>query len=147
MKLRGSQITRVDEKGRLKVPADYKRQLDDEKVEEFFITSRDGQRAEVYPMSEWERIETALDQLPSTSQSKRKFLDVTNYYGQVANFDAQGRLLIPQTLREAAKLTGDVAVMGQRNMLVVINDERIRADFEHNPLSDADFAELAAAGV
>ena len=78
---------------------------------------------------------------------KRKFLDVTNYYGQVATFDAQGRLLIPQTLREAAKLTGDVAVMGQRNMLVVVNDERIRVGFEHNPLSDAEFDELAAAGV
>ena len=147
MKLRGSQITRVDEKGRLKVPADYKRQLDEEKVEEFFITSRDGQRAEVYPMSEWERIETALDSIPSTNVAKRKFLDVTNYYGQVTTFDAQGRLLIPQTLREAAKLSGDVAVMGQRNMLVIINDERIRSDFEHNPLSDSDFAELAAAGV
>ena len=147
MKLRGSQITRVDDKGRLKLPAEYKRQLDDEGVEELFITSKDGERAEIYPMKEWERIETALDQLPSTNVSKRKFLDVTNYYGQVATFDAQGRLLIPQTLREAAKLSGDVAVMGQRNMLVVINDERIRAGFEHNPLSDFDFAELAAAGV
>ena len=147
MKLRGSQITRVDEKGRLKVPADYKRQLDEAGVEEFFITSKDGERAEVYPMSEWERIEAALDELPSTNVAKRKFLDVTNYYGQVATFDAQGRLLIPQTLREAAKLTGDVAVMGQRNMLVVVNDERIRAGFQHAPLNELEFAELAAAGV
>ena len=131
MKLRGSQITRVDDEG----------------VVEFFITSKDGERAEVYPMPEWERIEAALDQLPSTSVAKRKFLDITNYYGQSATFDAQGRLLIPQTLREAAKLNGDVAVMGQRNMLVVINDERIRAGFERNPLSEAEFGELAAAGV
>ncbi len=147
MKLRGSQITRVDEKGRLKVPAEYKRQLDDAGAVEFFITSKDGERAEIYPIAEWERIEAALDSIPSTNTAKRKFLDVTNYYGQVATFDGQGRLLIPQTLREAAKLTGDVAVMGQRNMLAVINDERIRSDFEHNPLSEADFAELAAAGV
>ena len=147
MKLRGSQITRVDEKGRLKVPAEYKRQLDDAGTVEFFITSKDGERAEVYPMAEWERIEAALDAIPSTNTAKRKFLDITNYYGQVATFDGQGRLLIPQTLREAAKLTGDVAVMGQRNMLVVVNDERIRAGFEHHPLSEADFAELAAAGV
>ncbi len=147
MKLRGSQITRVDEKGRLKIPAEYKRQLDEEGVEEFFITSKDGERAEVYPMVEWERIEAALEKIPSMNVAKRKFLDVTNYYGQVATFDAQGRLLIPQTLREAAKLTGDVAVMGQRNMLVVVNDERIRVGFEHNPLSDAEFDELAAAGV
>ena len=141
MKLRGSQITRVDEKGRLK------RQLDEAGAVEFFITSKDGERAEIYPIAEWERIEAALDMIPSTNVAKRKFLDVTNYYGQVATFDGQGRLLIPQTLREAAKLAGDVAVMGQRNMLAVISDERIRSDFEHNPLSEADFAELAAAGV
>lgn len=147
MKLRGSQITRVDEKGRLKVPADYKRQLDEEGIDEFFITSKDGERAEIYPMKEWERIEDALDQLPSTSVAKQEFLDRTNYYGQTATFDAQGRLLLPQTLREAAKLTGDVAVMGQRKMLVVVSDERLRAGFQHKPLTPEQLAELAAAGV
>lgn len=147
MKLRGSQITRVDEKGRLKIPADYKRQLDDEGVVEFFITSKDGERAEIYPMPEWERIEAVVDQMPSMSVAKQKFLDRTNYYGQTVTFDGQGRLLIPQTLREAAKLTADVAVMGQRKMLVVVNDERMRSGFEHNPLTAADAAELAAAGV
>jgi MraZ protein len=137
MKLRGSQITRVDEKGRLKIPADYKRQLDEEGVEEFFITSKDGERAEIYPIKEWERIEDALDQLPSTSVAKQEFLDRTNYYGQTATFDA----------REAAKLSGDVAVMGQRKMLVIVSDERLRAGFQHKPLTPEHLAELAAAGV
>jgi MraZ protein len=79
--------------------------------------------------------------------AKQEFLDRTNYFGQTATFDAQGRLLLPQTLREAAKLTGDVAVMGQRKMLVVVSDERLRAGFQHKPLTPEHLAELAAAGV
>ena len=54
---RGSHITRVDEKGRLKLPADFKRQIDEEYGGQFYITSRDGETAEIYPMREWETFE------------------------------------------------------------------------------------------
>ena len=48
MAVRGNNPTRVDEKGRLKVPTDFKRRLDEEFGEtEYFITSRDGERAEL----------------------------------------------------------------------------------------------------
>ena len=92
---RGNHPARVDEKGRLKIPADFKRRVDELYGPQFFITSKDGKRAELYPMKEWERIEDALAKAPS-SAAKKKFLDVTNYYGQVVEMDAQGRLLIPQ---------------------------------------------------
>ena len=113
---RGNHPTRVDEKGRLKIPADFKRRVDELYGPQFFITSKDGKRAELYPMKEWERIEDALAKAPS-SAAKKKFLDVTNYYGQVVEMDAQGRLLIPQMLREAATLAGDVAVLGMQTYL------------------------------
>ena len=99
---RGNHPTRIDEKGRLKVPADFKRLVDELYGPKFFITSKDGKRAELYPMKEWERIEDALAKAPS-SAAKKKFLDVTNYYGQVVEMDAQGRLLIPQLLRKTRR--------------------------------------------
>ena len=61
MKLRGSQITRVDEKGRLKIPAEYKRQLDEEGVEEFFITSKDGERAQAQVSGRYELLRPGSD--------------------------------------------------------------------------------------
>jgi MraZ protein len=142
---RGNHPTRIDEKGRLKVPADFKRRVDELYGPQFFITSMDGTRAELYPMKEWERIEDALSK--AHSNAARKFLDVTNYYGQVVEMDAQGRLLIPQLLREAAALAGDVAVLGLQTHLAVANDEKHRARLAENPLTDVDMDALGAAGV
>ncbi len=143
---RGNHPTRVDEKGRLKVPAEFKRRVDELYGPHFFITSKDGKRAELYPMKEWERIEDALAKAPS-SGAKKKFLDVTNYYGQVVEMDAQGRLLIPQLLREDATLAGDVAVLGMQTYLVVANDAKHRAQLAENPLTDADIDALGVVGI
>ena len=143
---RGNHPARVDEKGRLKIPADFKRRVDELYGPQFFITSKDGKRAELYPMKEWERIEDALAKAP-TSSAKKKFLDVTNYYGQVVEMDAQGRLLIPQLLREAATLASDVAVLGMQAYLAVVDDKKHKASLEENPLTDADMDALGAAGI
>jgi MraZ protein len=143
---RGNHPARVDEKGRLKIPADFKRRVDELYGPQFFITSKDGKRAELYPMKEWERIEDALAKAPSSS-AKKKFLDVTNYYGQVVEMDAQGRLLIPQLLREAATLASDVAVLGMQTYLAVADDKKHKASLEENPLTDADMDALGAAGI
>ncbi|MDE1160952.1 MAG: division/cell wall cluster transcriptional repressor MraZ [Acidobacteriaceae bacterium] len=143
---RGNHPARVDEKGRLKVPADFKRRVDELYGPQFFITSRDGKRAEIYPMKEWEKIEESIAKAPA-SGAKRKFLDVTNYYGQVVEMDGQGRLLIPQVLRGAAVIEGDVAVLGQQTFLAVVNDQKHKAALEAEPLTDADIEALGVIGL
>jgi len=143
---RGNHPTRVDEKGRLKLPAEFKRELDGIYGPQFYITSKDGERAEIWPLKEWERIEEFLSNAPS-SAAKQKFLDVTNYYGQAVEIDSQGRLLIPLLLREKAELKGDVAVLGQNKKLVVINDERVKAKIEASPLTGEDLNVLAIPGL
>jgi MraZ protein len=49
---RGNHPTRVDEKGRLKVPAEFKRVIDEKYAQKFYITSLDGVVAQVYPFEE-----------------------------------------------------------------------------------------------
>jgi MraZ protein len=120
---RGNHPTRVDEKGRLKLPAEFKRRVDDVYGPIFFITSMDGKRALVYPLKEWEAIETSLAKMSPMDPTRRKFQDVTNFYGQMAEMDSQGRLLIPQKLRDLAKVTGDVEVLGSQTLLEVVNSE------------------------
>jgi MraZ protein len=97
-------------------------------------------------MKEWEKIEEAIAKAPA-SGAKRKFLDVTNYYGQVVEMDGQGRLLIPQGLREAAEVAGDVAVLGQQTFLAVVNDKKQKAALEAEPLTDADIEALGVVGL
>jgi MraZ protein len=127
---RGNHPTRVDEKGRIKVPADFKRVIDEKYNAKFYITSLDGKIAQLYPFEEWERIEQKLAALSNFNPTKKKFLTRTNYYGQVVEMDGQGRLLLPQILRESAQLKGDVAVMGYLNRLEVQSMEAVRKEAE-----------------
>jgi len=120
---RGNHPARVDEKGRLKVPAEFKRQVDEKYGAEFYITSRDGKVAEIYPVEEWRRIEEKLAKLSNFNPSKKRFLNKVNFYGQMVEMDAQGRLLLPQILREAAGIIGDVAIYGNLTYLEVRNME------------------------
>jgi MraZ protein len=125
---RGNHPTRVDEKGRLKVPAEFKRVIDEKYSTQFYITSLDGQSAQIYPFEEWERIEQKLAGLSTFNPTKKKFLTRTNYWGQVAEMDNQGRLLLPQLLRDSAQLKGEVAVMGYLTRLEVKSMEGVRKE-------------------
>ena len=144
---RGNHPTRVDEKGRLKLPADHRKTVDTVYGQNvFFITSRDGQRVEIWPMKEWEAIEAQLAELPA-SAAKTKLLDSINYWGQVVEFDSAGRLLIPQLLRENAEMSGDVAVIGMQKYLTVDLDSRRREKLKAEPVTDADVEQIGIKGL
>ncbi|MBI2682767.1 MAG: division/cell wall cluster transcriptional repressor MraZ [Acidobacteriales bacterium] len=143
---RGNYPTRVDDKGRLKVPADFKRLIDEKYGTQFYITSRDGKVAELYPYEEWQRIEEKLARLSNFNPAKKNFLKRTNYFGQLVEMDGQGRLLLPQLLREAADLKGEVAVMGYLNYLEVRNLEAIKTEVQE-PFSAEDEKTLDELGI
>ena len=144
---RGNHITRVDEKGRLKLPAEFKRQIDEQYGGQFYITSRDGKVAEIYPMREWEKFEEKLAEIPSFDPHKKKLLRFLNYYGQNAEMDGQGRVLLPQILREKAKLMAEVVVYGSELHLEVSNREDYERVMAEEPITEADEAELAKFGL
>src|SRR5256712_7150328 len=123
---RGNHPTRVDEKGRLKVPSEFKRVIDEKYSTQFYITSLDGKVAQVYPFEEWERIEQKLAGLSTFNPTKKKFLDRVNYYGQMVERDGQGRLLIPQLVRDSAQRKGEVEVLGNLTFLFVRSLEAFR---------------------
>ena len=144
---RGNHPTRVDEKGRLKIPAEFKRVIDEKYGQKFYITSLDGTIAQVYPFEEWERIEQKLAALSTFNPTKKKFLDRTNYWGQQVEMDAQGRLLMPQLLRESAQIKGEVAVTGQLTYLVVRNLEQYRREIEEDKFTPEDEKTLDELGI
>ena len=144
---RGNHPTRVDEKGRLKVPAEFKRLIDEKYGAQFYITSLDGKVAQVYPFEEWQRIEEKLAKLSNFNPAKKKFLNRTNYYGQVVEIDGQGRLLVPAILRESAGIKGEVAVVGNLTYLEVQTIEAYRKDIEENPFTAEDEKTLDELGI
>jgi MraZ protein len=144
---RGNHPTRVDEKGRLKLPAEFKRLVDEGYGTQFYITSKDGRTAEIYPLPEWQKIEEKLAVIPSLNAAKKKFLDRVNYYGQMSEMDAQGRVLLPQILRESARLTGDVVVFGVQTYLEVANHDEFKQSMDTDPLTAQDQEILAGFGL
>ncbi len=144
---RGNYPTRVDPKGRLKVPAEYKRILDERYGADFYITSLDGKSAQIYPFEEWRRIEEKLARLSNFNPTKKKLLQRTNYYGQAVAMDAQGRLLMPALLRESADIKGEVAVLGNLTYLEVRNLEAFRKEMHENPFTAEDEKTLDELGI
>ena len=103
--------------------------------------------AKCIPSRRWERIEQKLAGLSTFNPTKKKFLDRVNYYGQMVEMDGQGRLLLPQLLREAAQLKGEVAVTGNLTHLVVRNLEAYRTEIEEQPFTPEDEKTLDDLGI
>ena len=144
--LRGNIPAKVDEKGRLKIPAAFLEELKGF-GDQFYVTSETGDTARIYPMKVWEEIEAKLSRLSSHNKTKEKFLTWTNYYGQAVEIDGQGRILIPPVLREAALMKGDVDVNGNLTYLEVRNHTRSLENLKKSQLTDEDWKTLDDLGI
>ena len=153
LRLRGNAPATVDEKGRLKLPTTFKADLETFATGEGggslrqYLTSLDGKGARLYPLAVWEAIEARLALVPGTNPAKRRFLEVTAYYGSEVEPDAQGRFVIPPILREAAGLTGEVAILGQMDHRAIWNRGSFQRRLTAEPLSTDDLAALADLGI
>ena len=146
MKLRGNCPAKVDEKGRLKVPAIFLEDLT-EFGNQFYITSPTGESARIYPLKVWAEIEDKLAKVSSQNAAKRKFLKRTSYFGQTVEIDAQGRLLIPTVLREEAQTKSDVDVLGTLDYLEVMNHTRVLDELKNEPFTGDDARALEDLGI
>jgi MraZ protein len=145
--LRGNHAAKIDEKGRLKIPNAFRALVETKHGKELFVTSLTGEYVRVYPMPVWQALEEKLARMPSTHPARLKFLDRVNYYGQAAEIDAQGRVVIHARLRDSAGMTGEVDVFGQYDYLDVWNHERFVAKLQREPYLEADAKALSEFGI
>jgi MraZ protein len=142
-RFRGSAPARLDEKGRLKVPSLFREQIEEAFGPELFVTSLHGKNVLLYPMPIWQALEEKLAALPAIHRAKSKFLERVNYYGQNGALDGQGRVLIPQILRDAAKLPADVVVTGNIDHLVVSDRGALESRLSSEEFTPEDYDELS----
>ncbi len=145
--LRGNAPAKIDDKGRLKIPTTFRGILDAAHGRDLFVTSLTGESVRLYPLPVWIEIEKKLAQIPSTHPSRLRFLSRVNYYGQMADLDTQGRVLIHQRLRDSAGMAGEVDVFGQYDYLEVWNHERFVTKLASDPFTDDDARALAQFGI
>ena len=145
--LRGSASARIDDKGRLKIPTQFRGLVRDQTGAEVFVTSLTGECVRIYPMTVWLAVEQKVLEMPSNLPARLKFLDRVNYYGLEGELDGQGRVVISPLLREHAAIVGDVSVIGRINHLEVWNAERFNDKLVREPWGDRDGLKLSKHGV
>jgi len=145
--LRGNYAAKIDDKGRLKIPNAFRAFVEGKHGTELFVTSLTGEYVRVYPMPVWLALEEKLARAPSTHPARLKFLDRVSYYGQTAEIDTQGRVVIHPRLRDSAGMAGEVDVLGQVDWLDVWNHERFVAKLQRDPYTDDDAKALSEFGI
>jgi MraZ protein len=145
--LRGNYAAKIDDKGRLKIPNAFRALIEGKHGTELFVTSLTGEYVRIYPLPVWLTHEEKLARIPSSHPARLKYFDRVNYFGQMAEIDGQGRVVIPQRLRDSAGMAGDVDVFGQYEYLDVWNHERFIAKLQREPYTDEDARALAEFGL
>ena len=105
----------IDTKGRLIIPSKFRELLGDE----FIVTKGLDGCLFVFPKNEWQIFEEKLRTLPLTQKSARTFTRFFVAGATTCELDKQGRILLPQTLREFAELEKDVVLAGNLNRIEI----------------------------
>ena len=110
----------IDAKGRLIIPARFRELLG----EEFILTKGLDGCLSIYPLDEWNAFETKLRALPLTNKNARTFTRFFVAGATNCELDRQGRVLVPQPLREFAGLEKEVVLTGNLNRIEIWSKEK-----------------------
>ncbi len=123
---KGSSFHIMDNKGRVSIPVRYREILQERQDRQIILTNWDGYIL-AFPQSEWVKVEAKLGELALFRKDYRAFQRFLISGVEECPLDRQGRILIPQGLREYAKLDREVAVVGLVRNFEIWDRERYEA--------------------
>jgi transcriptional regulator MraZ len=128
---RGVQSINMDAKGRLAIPTRQRDRLKDDCDGEVVITvDTQSPCLAIYPLPVWESLEQEIQDLPALKPEVKRFQRLVLGYATDLQLDANGRLLLPQSLREWAKLEKKLILAGQGKKLELWSEELWNAEVE-----------------
>ena len=133
---RGEYSHTVDAKGRLIIPLKFREQLG----EECIVTRGLDGCLFIFESGEWEAYEEKLRKLPMTNKTARSFVRFLSGGATPCEFDKQGRILLPATLRKFAGIEKDVILAGLPNRIEVWSEQKWN---ENNNYEEIDMDEIA----
>jgi MraZ protein len=141
-RFRGGYPATIDAKGRVKLPAKLREQVEAGYGREVYVCSFFPHELRLYPLAVWELVEERLLSKPAMKPAVLKLVERVNY-GQLLEMDDHGRLMVPVLLREMVDVDGEVVVSGRINHLAVTRRDRAAAMLQEASLSDDELEELA----
>ncbi|MEW8973295.1 MAG: division/cell wall cluster transcriptional repressor MraZ [Tissierellaceae bacterium] len=130
----------IDSKGRMIIPSKFREDLGDE----FVITKGLDSCLFIYGKDEWKKVEDKLKSLPLTNRDARAFIRFFFSGASECNLDKQGRVLIPNNLREHSKLEKDAVIIGVATRLEIWSKEQWELYTDDDNLSYDSIAEKMA---
>ena len=110
---------KVDEKGRLPLPPKFRREMKDGVI----LTKGMENYIAVYPIAEWKRLSDSLAAKAVTPTNLRKLNRAIFGSAFSASFDGQGRITLPYSLRDHAKITDTAVVVGANNCVELWSED------------------------
>ncbi|RKT77168.1 MraZ protein [Terracoccus luteus] len=139
----GTHTPRLDEKGRIFLPAKYR-----DRMSEGLVVTRGQERCLfIYPMDEFVKVAGQLQAAPTTSRAARDYMRVFLSGASDEVPDRQGRFTIPAALRQYAGLDREVTVIGAGARLEVWDSATWATYLEASEQSFADIAEEVVPGI
>jgi MraZ protein len=139
----GTHTPRLDEKGRIFLPAKYR-----DRMSEGLVVTRGQERCLfIYPMDEFVKVAGHLQAAPTTSRAARDYMRVFLSGASDEVPDRQGRFTIPAALRQYAGLDREVTVIGAGARLEVWDSATWATYLEASEQSFADIAEEVVPGI
>jgi MraZ protein len=117
----GSYLHQIDEKGRLSLPATFRREAADAPL---VLLQVHPDALTLYPEAAWQGVESRLRELLRLQPGARGYVLGVTAGAQEVTPDKQGRIPLPQRLREAAGIDGSALVVGVLDRIELWNPER-----------------------
>ena len=113
----------VDRKGRLIIPSKFREVFKENYVERFFVTRGLDSCLFVFAEDEWKKQESKFRALPFTSSEARQFNRIYFSGACEVTCDRQGRILVPQYLKDFARIKNDVVIVGVSSRMEIWSKE------------------------
>ncbi len=136
----------IDRKGRLIIPSKFREVFKENYVERFFITRGLDSCLFVFTEDEWKKQESKFKSLSFTNSEARQFNRLYFSGACEVNCDRQGRILVPQYLKDFAKIKRDVVIVGVSNRMEIWSKEMWQEFFKNTKDSFEKIAENIFSG-
>jgi len=128
----GEYFHTIDRKGRIILPAKFREISKERGIKKFYITRGLDKCLFVFSEEEWHAQEEKFKSLPFTRQEARRFNRIYFSGAQEIVLDRQGRILIPQYLKEFAELKRDIVIIGVSNRIEIWSNQLWKEFYENS---------------
>jgi MraZ protein len=137
----GEYLHRLDDKDRFILPAKFREKLKKLKEKQFYITRGLDGCLSLYTQTEWAKLEEKLSALSFTKQQARSFSRLLFSGAQEVDVDTQGRITVPEYLKEFARIKREIVIIGALSRIEIWDKGRWDKFYQENKVKFEEMAE------